>query len=94
MTVRRIRFVVRGRVQGVGFRWATRNAAKAAGVVGWVQNQRDGSVTGEAQGGDEVMQQFRAFLRAGPPGSRVDAVEETDIPAIHGATDFVIERGR
>lgn len=63
---------MRGRVQGVGFRWFTRDSAERLGVTGWVRNCPDGAVEGEAFGDTSVVDQFVAALRDGPPGSRVD----------------------
>ena len=91
MTDRRIAYRVRGHVQGVGFRWATSRAAKAAGVTGFVCNESDGSVSGEAEGAAGALAEFAAFLRKGPRGSRVDEVEERELPGI-GDRDFVIRR--
>lgn len=70
------RFVVTGRVQGVGFRAATRRKAQALGLTGWVRNRNDGAVEGLACGSDEkVMEQFHQWLRMGPPIARVERVE-------------------
>ena len=83
----RRRFVVRGRVQGVGFRWFVQRTADQLGVAGFVQNQADGSVLCEAEGEAAALSQFAAALADGPPRARVDAIETTDLPA-RGARGF------
>ncbi len=72
------RFVVRGRVQGVGFRYFVRSTARALRVDGWVRNGDDGSVTAVAVGSDAALAQFERRLRAGPPGARVETVSRTE----------------
>jgi acylphosphatase len=73
--VARFRFVVNGVVQGVGFRAATRSAATRLGVVGFVRNRADGAVEGEAEGADEALARFRAWLQKGPAFAAVERVE-------------------
>jgi len=72
------RFVIAGRVQGVGFRWFTRDAAAREGVHGWVRNLPDGRVEAELEGDVDAVDRVEAALRRGPASSRVDAVEVTD----------------
>ena len=72
----RLRLVVRGRVQGVGFRWFVREAARAAGVAGWVRNNADGAVELEAAGPAPALAQLRAAVSRGPAGARVEQVLE------------------
>lgn len=70
------RFVVTGRVQGVGFRAATRRKAQSLGLTGWVRNRNDGAVEGLACGSNEAnLEHFHQWLRIGPPVSRVERVE-------------------
>jgi acylphosphatase len=69
------RFLVSGRVQGVGFRAATRAEALRLGVSGHARNLRDGSVEVIACGEGAVVDALDAWLRRGPPGARVDAVQ-------------------
>jgi len=75
-----IRFVVRGRVQGVGFRWFVLRVARTEGLAGWVRNLPDGSVELLATGETGALARLRAALRLGPPASRVEAVEELELP--------------
>lgn len=68
--------VVRGRVQGVGFRWFVREEARAGGVAGWVRNTPDGAVEVAANGSAVALDRLRQRLREGPPGASVTAVED------------------
>jgi acylphosphatase len=80
-----LRLVVRGRVQGVGFRYAMQDAATMHGVTGWVRNRRDGTVEAFVQGEAPAVDAVFAWCRRGPPAARVDAVESfaaTPDPAI------------
>jgi len=92
MTERAITATVRGRVQGVGFRVATRRAAQALGVSGWVRNAPDGSVEVFAQGTPESVDELLAFLAAGPPGSHVSGVDTDEASADPGLSGFDIRR--
>jgi DNA ligase D-like protein (predicted 3'-phosphoesterase) len=68
------RAVVRGEVQGVGYRDATLRRAHRLGVMGWVRNGEDGSVLVHAEGPGQAVDDLMAFLREGPPGARVKEV--------------------
>ena len=81
----RRRCYITGRVQGVGFRWFTLQAAQRCGVVGWVQNQRDGSVLAEAQGSAEALADLIDELRRGPGFSQVDDIAVEELPVREGA---------
>ena len=79
------RFFVKGHVQGVGFRWSTREQALQRGLCGWVQNCSDGSVEILAKGSENRLSSFRAWLWQGPSGSRVSEIhaaleEEESVP--------------
>ncbi|PWR21188.1 acylphosphatase [Zavarzinia aquatilis] len=79
-----LRLRVTGRVQGVGFRHFTRDAAARLGLDGWVRNRLDGSVEAVARGDAAALDAFRAALRQGPPASRVDDIVEVvddEVPA-------------
>lgn len=71
-----MRLLVSGRVQGVGFRWFVREAARQHRLAGWVRNRPDGSVELEASGDDGAFRQFVEEIREGPPGARVDEIRE------------------
>ena len=68
------RFLVSGRVQGVGFRYFTRDAAGREGLHGTVRNLDDGRVEIVAAGDAEAMARFERAIRRGPAGARVDDV--------------------
>lgn len=87
---RRVRIVVTGRVQGVGFRAATAEAASRLAVLGWVANRSDGAVEIEAQGTEEQITQFLAWCHQGPRWARVESVEVEDRPGTAELTGFAI----
>ena len=68
------RFVVSGRVQGVGYRYFVLRAAGTLGVSGFARNQPDGSVEVVAEGGAEALADFEARLREGPAFAEVEGV--------------------
>jgi len=67
---------IRGRVQGVGYRYFTQRAALRLGVRGWVRNLQDGDVEVHAEASATVLQSFRAELERGPRFSEVREVME------------------
>ena len=69
------RFVISGRVQGVGFRWFTKDVAVREGVTGWVKNLPDGRVELRAQGTKARVETLIEWCRKGPPAARVTAVD-------------------
>ena len=77
---RRVRVVVRGRVQGVAFRYATADEARRAGVTGWVRNRPDGSVEAAFEGPPPAVEALLAFVRRGPRAARVDDVLVSEEP--------------
>jgi len=72
------RAVVRGVVQGVGFRWFAERNARVLGVRGWVRNRPDGAVETVAEGDEKAVGEYLARLSRGPSGSRVDEVVVED----------------
>jgi acylphosphatase len=67
---------IRGRVQGVGFRYWTRRTATARGLKGWVRNRRDGSVEAVFAGDEQAVADMIKLCRRGPEGARVDSIDE------------------
>jgi acylphosphatase len=82
---------VRGRVQGVGFRWHTRAEAQALGLAGWVRNLPDGRVEAWVEGEEAALERFLVWIRRGPPAARVDALECVVAP-VTGCVDFETRR--
>jgi len=72
------RFVISGRVQGVGFRYFAQDAARREGVSGWVQNLPDGRVEAFVEGDEESVTRVERALRTGPGGARVETVYVQD----------------
>jgi acylphosphatase len=72
------RFLISGRVQGVGFRYFVQSVAIRESLSGWVRNLDDGRVETAAVGDADAMNRFERALREGPPGARVDAVAVDD----------------
>jgi DNA ligase D-like protein (predicted 3'-phosphoesterase) len=84
-----MRVTVRGRVQGVGFRDATVRRARELGVLGWVRNEDDGSVRVHAEGDSDALRALETFMRDGPPGARVEAVEVERVK-VEGHEQFAV----
>ena len=85
------RYLVRGRVQGVGFRWFVEREAHILGIAGWVRNNHDGSVEVLAQGTRDQLSGLHSRLREGPRAARVDAVEVSEASPSAGLSSFRIE---
>ena len=75
------RYVVKGRVQGVGFRWFVENEASKLGIAGWVRNRRDGCVEVAADGDAASIHALRLELQRGPDGASVQSVDDVDTSA-------------
>jgi DNA ligase D-like protein (predicted 3'-phosphoesterase) len=84
-----IRAIVRGEVQGVGFRYATVSRARELRVMGWVRNEDEGAVRAHAEGPARAVEAFVAFLHDGPPPARVREVE-IDSVKVEGHEQFAI----
>lgn len=69
-----VRVEVRGVVQGVGFRWFTREHARRLELAGWVRNRADGCVEIAASGSEAAIAELLAKLATGPAGARVDEI--------------------
>lgn len=83
------RFRISGRVQGVGFRFATRDRAREFGLSGYAENLTDGRVEVLACGDEAALSELEAWLQAGPPSARVRDVTSEDA-ADAEFTDFTI----
>ncbi len=90
-TVEARRFVVRGRVQGVGFRWFVEREAHMLGIAGWVRNNSDGSVEVLGMGTRDQLSGLSSRLHQGPRAARVDDVEESEARLVAGLNTFRIE---
>lgn len=86
--MRRVRAIVRGRVQGVGFRWSAVHAARELGVTGVVRNLPSGAVEAVVEGEPEAVRRMLEWLRVGPRHARVADVAATDEPYVGEFTDF------
>ena len=73
------RYVVKGRVQRVGFRFFVENAAQREGIQGYVRNKHDGSVEVVAEGDVDAIQRFEMAVRRGPSGARVKEVDTIEV---------------
>ncbi|WP_263359993.1 acylphosphatase [Acidicapsa ligni] len=80
-----LHFIVRGRVQGVGFRWFVHREASELELRGWVRNTEDGEVEVVVTGDEAALTELRASLKRGPRGSRVDKVIEHTLVESEGA---------
>jgi len=72
--------VIHGRVQGVAFRWSTREQARRLGLDGWVRNRAEGCVEAVFEGPAEAVARAEAFCASGPPAAHVESVEARDEP--------------
>ncbi len=88
-----IHFLIRGRVQGVGFRWFVHREAAELGLRGWVRNTDTGDVEVVTVGDAEALEELRELLHEGSRGSRVDAVIEHELEESEGESlgSFQIE---
>ena len=77
----RLKAVVKGEVQGVGFRWAVQRQAGRLGLTGYAENLPDGSVRVEAEGDPDRLDQLESFLHQGPRWAEVQAVDAERVAA-------------
>lgn len=84
------RYLIGGRVQGVGFRFFTDRAAAREGLHGWVRNLPDGRVEIVVEGEAAALERFERHIRHGPPGARVEGVEVDETPPSGRGTGFEI----
>jgi len=90
-SIERLHANVYGRVQGVGFRFYTVDAAVSLGLTGWVANRYDDSVEVVAEGPPAKLQQLLEYLQQGPSMARVDQVQHEFLPATREFKRFSIE---
>lgn len=83
--MRRVHVIVSGDVQGVGYRYTARMVARERAVSGWIRNRPDGTVEAEVEGPPEDVDAMLAWMAEGPPGSRVEAAQVTDLALAGGA---------
>lgn len=76
-----LRFIVRGRVQGVGYRYFARRSAESLGLVGFARNLADGSVEVVAEGEPQALSSLEAALRQGPSFALVESLDKAPIAA-------------
>ena len=84
------RYLISGRVQGVGFRWFVEREAATIGVTGWVRNCENGDVEVMATGTREQHNSLRHKLQEGPRAARVDHINESGVPLLESQS-FRIE---
>lgn len=82
---------IRGRVQGVGFRYSMKSQAEKIGVTGWVKNRADGSVEALVQGSREQVKEIIDWAHQGPEGARVDHVDISE--GVGEYEDFSVTHG-
>jgi acylphosphatase len=85
------RFVVTGRVQGVGFRYFVNDVARREGVTGYVRNLQDRSVEAYVEGESESVLRVERAIRSGPGGARIDDVHFDDETPGGAYKDFTIK---
>ncbi|MFH1726705.1 MAG: acylphosphatase [Elusimicrobiota bacterium] len=80
MTIR-LHLLIKGRVQGVGYRWFARDTAGQMALSGWVRNLVSGDVEAEVEGDPGTLRKFIGELKTGLPFARVSAIQEREVPA-------------
>jgi acylphosphatase len=90
-----VRVVIRGRVQGVGYRAWTEYEASERGIAGWVRNRRDGSVEALFAGAESDIHAMIEACRQGPPGARIVTIDQRaadagELAVRRGGEDFSV----
>jgi len=88
--MKRVRIIIDGRVQGIGFRYFVSNKAREHDIKGYVRNMHDGRVEIDAEGESENLHRFMAACRRGPSMARVDEFIVHDVPE-YGFSNFSIK---
>ncbi len=86
----RLHAIVQGRVQGVGFRFATQRRATDLGLTGWVCNRADHTVEVVAEGDHATLERFLTFLNLGPSAAQVAGVASQWLPSSGEFADFSV----
>ncbi len=82
---------IKGRVQGVFFRYSAKAEANRLGLTGWIRNREDGDVEAIAEGSASSVREFVAWCRKGPPGAGVEEVEVEESAASNQFSTFRVE---
>lgn len=90
--MKRLRLLISGRVQGVGYRMSCASEGVKLGLLGWVRNLADGRVEALAAGPDADLERFVAWCRRGPMFAKVDDVQVTDGAGDEPLTRFEVRR--
>lgn len=77
-----------GTVQGVGYRWSTRQQAQALGLNGWVRNLPDGRVEAVFEGSEQQISRMMAWCQIGPPAAAVEQMDQVDHEPVEGIQGF------
>lgn len=83
--------LLRGRVQGVGFRYEARSMARSLNLKGWISNLSDGGLETYAEGPAPSLARFKSWLEHGPPGARVDSIDVSERKPEGRHTSFTVE---
>lgn len=89
-SLKRLHFLIHGRVQGVGYRWFVREKARELDLGGWVCNRPDGTVEAEAEGAAKTLAAFTELLRSGHPYAQVEKINTSDKRAAGDGKEFEI----
>ncbi|PKL25832.1 MAG: acylphosphatase [Spirochaetae bacterium HGW-Spirochaetae-3] len=83
--------LVRGRVQGVGFRYEARSIARSLRISGWISNLPDGGVETYAEGSESAINRYVSWLNHGPPGARVESLDISERSPKGAYVTFTVE---
>jgi len=83
--------LVRGRVQGVGFRYEARSMARSLRITGWIANLPDGGVETYAEGPESAVNRYVSWLNHGPPGARIDSLDISERKPSRKYPSFTVE---
>jgi acylphosphatase len=86
-----VKFIVKGTVQGVGYRYFTQHCADSLGIYGYVMNKYNGDVEVYAIGSEEQLSDLKSYLLKGPSMSRVENVIEEPATMDNGIAGFSVE---